>query len=142
MGAVSTTVEQLTERENLNQIRRMHSLSAGQGTVAQETQRTTVARDAPFFGVTPNLYNVSLVTADTEYTQALPANTVRLKFQNRVAADIRYAWAAGKVATPTAPYYTLKSGGVFNGEHVGLPAQTLYLGAAATGNIVEIEAWQ
>ena len=90
---------------------------------------------------TVTIYNVTLTNADTEYSQALPADTRAFEFQCRTAYDIRYAWVTGKVATPTAPYQTLKAGAVKYKENVNLATATLYLASDQAGVIVEIEAW-
>ena len=88
----------------------------------------------------PTILNVTLTAANTEYPQELPANTVLYEFQCRTAYDIRYAWATSKVATPTAPYMTLKSGDVSRVMYVpqSLGAQTLYFASAQAGVVVEI----
>lgn len=88
----------------------------------------------------PTVYNLTLTLASTEYSQELPANCARYDFQCRTAYDVRYAWATGKVATPTAPYMTLKAGGTFTSEFVpqSLGGQTIYFASAQAGVVVEI----
>jgi len=90
---------------------------------------------------TPTLYNVTMTNADTEYSQALPSSTRKIRFQCRTANDIRFAWATGKVATPTEPYFTLKSGAVYTESDLDLTGKTLYLACAAGAKVVEIEVW-
>lgn len=89
----------------------------------------------------PNLYNVTLIVADTEYSQVLPANTKVLSFQCRTSFDLRFAFVTGKVATPTAPYMSLKADGTYFCDTVDLAAGTLYLASSQAGVVVEIEAW-
>lgn len=89
---------------------------------------------------TPTFYNLTLTSADTEYVQALPANTRALQFQCRTAYDIRYAFETGKVATPTSPYSTLKNPSVWYKENI-LTSGSLYLASSEAGVIVEIETW-
>ena len=55
---------------------------------------------------------VELSEADAEYSLTLPDSCVEWSFQCRDAVDIRYAFVTGKVATPTEPYLTCKSGQV------------------------------
>jgi hypothetical protein len=88
-------------------------------------------------GVTPTLYNATLTLANTEYSQALAA-CKGIEFQARTAVDIRFAFVTGKVATPTAPYMTLKAGQwyIFDGSPT-----TLYLASATAGTVVEIIVW-
>jgi len=90
---------------------------------------------------TATVYNVTLTNADTEYSQALPADTRAFEFQCRTAYDVRYAWVTGKVATPTAPYQTLKAGSVKYKENVNLATATLYLASAQAGVVIELEVW-
>ena len=100
----------------------------------------TIGRDVTS---TPTIYNVTLTSADTEYSQALPANCRFFEFQCRTAFAVRYAYATGKVATPTAPYMTLKSGGSYYSPTIyqGSSPSTLFLASAQAGVVVEITAW-
>ena len=78
--------------------------------------------------------NTELTTADTEYSITIPAGARYLTTQLRTAAVMRFAFEAGKVATPTSPYGTVKSGGSFS---VSLPPHhnaTLYL-ASPDGSV-------
>ncbi len=86
-------------------------------------------------------YNVTLASANTEYSQALPANTRRLSFRCRSGVAIRYAWVTGKVATPTAPYQSLQAGAEYVLDGVLLAGSTLYFASGAVGAVVEMEAW-
>ena len=88
-------------------------------------------------GNSPMVYNVTLTDANTEYSQVLAA-CKGIEFQARTAADIRFAFVTGKVATPTAPYMTLKSGQWYYFD--GSPT-TLFLASATAGVIVEIIMW-
>lgn len=90
---------------------------------------------------TPTVYNLTLTSADTEYSQALPANTREVRFRCRTAYDVRFAWVTGKVATPTAPYLTLPAGSDYYSDNDNLASQTLYLASAQAGVVVEIECW-
>jgi hypothetical protein len=92
----------------------------------------------------PTIYNVALTTQNTEYAQQLPADARRIRFQLRTAVDLRYAFTTGLVATPTAPYMTLKSGQVYTMEIqkeqiIGQP--TIYFAAASGSLVVELEVW-
>lgn len=90
---------------------------------------------------TPTVYNVTLTNANTEYSQALAANTRRLCFRCRSGVACRYAWVTGKVAGPTAPYQTLQAGAEYALDGVKLAATTLHLASATAGVIVEVEVW-
>ena len=93
--------------------------------------------------VAPTVYNVTLTVASTEYSQALLSHCRYFEFQCRTEADVRFAFETGKVATPTAPYLTLKAGDYYYSPVVSMGAlpSTLYLASATAGVVVEIIAW-
>ena len=92
---------------------------------------------------TPTVYNVTLTSADTEYSQAMPANCRGFEFQARTSAAVRFAFVTGKVATPTAPYMTLKAGDYYFTPTInqGASPSTLYLASSVAGTVAEIIAW-
>ena len=89
----------------------------------------------------PTVYNVTLTDADTEYSQALPSSTREIRFRCRTLYDVRFAWAADKVATPTAPYLTLPAGCDYHSDNDDLTGESLYLASSEAGVVVEIEVW-
>lgn len=94
---------------------------------------------------TPEIYNVTLTSANTEYSLELPANCRAWSMQARTAADVRFAFETGKVATPTAPYSTLKASGAFTSPELfqnNTGSLTLYLASATAGTIVEVVSWE
>ena len=91
---------------------------------------------------TQTSYNITLTVADTEYSQALPANTKKIEFRNRNSNDLRWSFTTGKVATPTAPYSTLKTGFVHWDDDLDLESKTLYFASSSAGDVVELEVWQ
>lgn len=92
------------------------------------------------YGRTPTILNLTLTSANAEYYVDLPPIVKQVSFQCRAAADVRYAFETGKVATPTAPYFTLKSGGekTLGDMHLG---GRIYFGTASAGSIIELEYW-
>jgi len=88
-----------------------------------------------------NVYNIDLTVINTEYSQALPSGTNAFTFQNRASNDLRFAFVTGKVATPTAPYMTLKAGQNYFEEGLNLTSKTIYLASANAGDDVEIITW-
>lgn len=91
----------------------------------------------------PTIYNITLTNANTEYSQALPANCRLFEFQCRTENEIRFAFVTEKVATPTAPWMTLKAGDYYVSPHMfqGASPSTLYFATAVAGVIVSIIAW-
>lgn len=90
---------------------------------------------------TPTVYNIAMTNADTEYSQALPANTKKLTLQCQTAFDVRFAFATGKVATPTAPYLTCKSGQNYFEDNLLLNSQTIYVACPSAGKVAELIVW-
>ena len=87
--------------------------------------------------VNPTVYNLTLTSADTEYSQNVFESS-GIEFQARTSVDIRFAFVTGKVATPTAPYMTLKAGQWYFFEG---GTSTIYFASATAGTIVEIIMW-
>jgi len=90
---------------------------------------------------TPTEYNVTLASADTEYSQALPTNTLRFTMQNRGYQPLRWSYVTGKVAGPTAPYNQLKPGASISEDDIDLTGKTLYLASSNAGDVVELTVW-
>ena len=91
----------------------------------------------------PTIYNVTLTTADTEYSQAMPANCRRFEFQCRTEHEIRFAFVTGKVAGSTAPYATLKAGDYYESGAInqGASPSTLHFASATAGVVIEVLTW-
>jgi len=111
--------------------------------IDQTTPGTTNKVWADPVTATPVTYNVTLTVADTEYSQAMPANCRAFEFQARTDVAIRAAFVTGHVAGPAAPWITLKAGDYYYSFDLNQEAapSTLYLGSAIPGTIVEIIAW-
>lgn len=129
-----------TDRHNLQTDASGYLKTIAQAADGVDIGNVDVASIGALEQTTPTLYNLTLTSADTEYIQALPANTRALQFQCRTAYDVRYAFETGKVATPTAPYSTLKNPSVWYKENI-LTSGSLYLASSEAGVIAEIEAW-
>ena len=86
-------------------------------------------------------YNVTLTNANMEYSQALPANARKVIFRCRTADTVRYAWATGKVATPTVPYQTLRASAEYALDGIKVASGIIYLASATAGVVIEMEAW-
>ena len=90
---------------------------------------------------TPTIYNVTMASADTEYSQALPANTKKFTVQCQGNYDVRFAFETGKVATPTAPYAIIKAGMNYYEDNLNLTTKTLYFGCGTAAQVLEIVCW-
>jgi hypothetical protein len=91
--------------------------------------------------VTPTLYNVTMVNADFEYSQLLPAKTKRFSIKTRDGTAFRTAFVTGKVAAPTAPYETVPANWEYYEDLLYVTGLTLYFGCGVAGKIVEITVW-
>ncbi len=92
--------------------------------------------------MTFEIRNLTLTDADTEYALQLPPNTSFFSFQCRTSVEIRYAFVTGKVATPTAPFMTLKSAAAYNSHGVDTSdGFTIFFASGTAGVIVEIESF-
>lgn len=90
---------------------------------------------------TPTKYAVAMTLADTEYSQALPANTKKFRIHMRNFSAFRLAYEAGKVATPTDPYETVPAGAEKYENNLNMAALTLYFASSNAAMTAEVEAW-
>lgn len=130
-----------------------NAVDTNKGNAGNNTLRTVVATDQPAIPVKSNTHNlpaistaptqhtITMTNADQEYSQALPANTKKFTFQCRTEFDIRFAFVTGKVATPTDPYMTLKSGMICFEDNLDLTDETLYVACADAGKKIELICW-
>jgi hypothetical protein len=106
------------------------------------TQATLSSIDGKVASSTITEYNITLTNANTEYSQALPANTKKVEFWSRNGYAVRYSFVTGKVATPTAPYLTVKANGFYESPGMGnLSSKTIYFATASAGDIIEMCVW-
>ena len=90
----------------------------------------------------PTLYNLTITTANTEYSQALPAGCNAMEVRLRDSTAFRVAWVTGKVATPTAPYLTIPAGHAYYVSNLDTRrAHTIYIAAPAGTKMAEVEVW-
>jgi len=126
------------------------AVTANQGTagaaawlVDQTDDATRINGKVDPVTATPTPYNVTCTVADTEYSQALPANCRGFEFQARTEAVLRFAFVTGKVAGSVAPYLTLKAGDYYSSPAINQAASpsTLYVASPTAGTVVELIAW-
>ena len=124
------------ESEPISEVQKVTTITNPVGT--KDVAGTQI--DPASMAGTPTLYNVTMTNADTEYSQALPANTKKFLIHTQDGTAFRIAFVTGKVATPTAPYFTVLANDAYYED--GIKASiTLYFGCASAGKIVEIIAW-
>jgi len=131
VGSISAKLRRATQ--GLEDLKTTIVLAAGTANIGKI--------DSPI--TTPTVYNVTCTVADTEYSQALPANCRGFDFQARTEAVLRFAFVTGKVATPVAPYMTLKAGDCYTSPSMMQAAapSTLFVASPTAGTVVELLAW-
>ena len=108
------------------------------GTQINPATEDTLAKLLPTM---PTKYALALTAANTEYSQALPANTKKFRIHLRDFSEFRLAYITGKVATPTDPYETIPAGSEKYEDELNLATLTVYLASPAASKTAEIEAW-
>jgi hypothetical protein len=114
-----------------------------EGTVTVDTSdlATEVTLAKLVGAATPVIYNVTMTNADTEYSQALPASCKKFLIHTRAGEAFRLAFVTGKVATPTAPYFSITPSDAYGEDLVLGAAVTLFFASASAGAVAEIIAW-
>ena len=88
---------------------------------------------------TPTIYNVDMTTANTEYSQALPANTRKLDIKLRVQnALLKIAFVEGESGTN---YIQISYGSSLHLENVKLNNIIVYFQSPSNSQVCEILAW-
>ncbi len=87
------------------------------------------------------MFNVYMELGNFEYSQQLPEGTRAMTMQNREAEDIRISYEAGKVASSTAAFMTVKSGQAYYETNVELSGKTIYVASERDENTAEIIAY-
>lgn len=101
---------------------------------------TTTARIYPSAGdpTAANVHNLSMPTANTEYSQAISNETKRLVIRTRIYGELRMAYVATETATK---YITIPAACSRNIERVNLNSFIIYFRSNVPNQIVEIEEW-
>lgn len=83
---------------------------------------------------------LTLTNANTDYSFAVPPNTLKLTFKSRAAVDLKYSFA-GAGAIASSNYMTIPSGSsaFFDGR---LIPQNIFFQSGTAGTIVEIETFR
>lgn len=89
--------------------------------------------------------NVSLSSADTEYSYTFPANTVGFDVKLRGQGTLLlYAWETGKLPTSgdSSAYATVPQNGLQSQDNVEWSGKTIYLQTGSTSQVAEIVTYQ
>lgn len=104
------------------------------------TESTLVALSAKVVAppTAPTIYNVTMTTASTEYSQALPANTRKFMIKCRGEYDIQVCFVAEGSGTL---YITVPSEQTYWEDQINDASITLYFQCATAAQVAEIVAW-
>ena len=88
----------------------------------------------------PTIYNLTLTTANTEYSQELPKRTVKIQVQSRNDNDMKISFVSGESGSK---YFTIKGGQVYFDSEIFRPdgSYTLYVQSDVANEVAEILAW-
>jgi len=103
------------------------------GFVNSSTLPATTSADT-----TVTMFNLTIATADTEQSQALPANTKKFLLKSRSTGIIKLAYTSGESGTK---YVTIPAHGVFTDDNLYV-SQTIYFQSPTMGEIVELITYQ
>ena len=131
LGSIKTAAEALAVATPDTAAGDLASMSADLGSIDSKLAASTI-----------NEYAVTLTVVDTEYSQALPANTKGIEFMSRGGYPVRFAFTTGKVDASVAPYFTLKSNCAYESPAtLNLSSKTIYFASDNAGDVVELIAW-
>lgn len=141
LGIVYGSLDKLQQRATTKDL--LVQLRSGGAEIDPRQIRALTSSDVVdlAYSTTPAIYNMTMTNANTEYSQALPANTRKFTIHTRDETAFRLAFVTGKVATPTAPYLTIPANKVYYEDFVNLTSKTLYFASGSAGKIIEIVAW-
>ena len=84
------------------------------------------------------IFNLSLVSANTEYSQALSTNAAYFEVKCRSLSDMKLALNPGESGTL---YISIPTGAAFSSRGRIFGTKTLYLQSPSGGVIAEISQW-
>lgn len=90
----------------------------------------------------PTILNVEMTSSNTEYSLAIPEGTKKLQVATADGTAFRVAFVTGKVASPTAPYFTIPANTMLDVTDVYFEAAaTLYVACGSASKVAQVIAW-
>lgn len=89
-------------------------------------------------GTNPKVSNLTLTSANTEYSYTFPIKTTSWSLKARTAVDLKYSWTSGESGTV---FKTVPAGSEVYEENILMNNNIIYIQCATAGTIVEIEYW-
>lgn len=88
---------------------------------------------------TPTIYNLPLADSNTEYSQALPSGTKKLKIRSRLFnTSLKIAFSSGGSGST---YFTVPFGGTLSLAGISFTGVTVYVQSSRSSNVCEIIAF-
>lgn len=136
-------VERTDERQSLD--KKAYYVDPALGTVdrAVHDEVTHSKLDQVIAGVgggtdtATTIFNVNIISAGVEQSQALPANTKKFLIRSRNKGQLRLAYTSGGT---NASYLTIPKGSSYEDEEYYV-AQTIYFQSTQPGDVIEIVAY-
>lgn len=85
----------------------------------------------------PTIFNVSLTSASTEYSQTLPEYASKVMVKCRTSFPIQFSWTSGQSGIL---FMTVPADQTYWDDQVGM-SQTIYLQSSQPGVVAEIQTW-
>jgi hypothetical protein len=85
----------------------------------------------------PTIYNLTLTSANTEYSQSIPEYTSKIMIKCRTSSAIKLSYTSGESGSL---YMTIPSGQTYWDDNIGT-ASTIYLQSTSAGVVAEILCW-
>lgn len=86
----------------------------------------------------PTIYNLTLTLANTEYSQALAANTKQITVRCRGTGKLQIAFSAGDTSLN---WITIPKGSNYSEQSLDLTGVTLYVQSDTAAQVAEIIQW-
>lgn len=83
------------------------------------------------------IYNLTLTSANTEYSQALPNNARKVMIKCRTSAAMKLSYTSGESGSN---YLTIPADQTYWDDHINT-VQTVYLQSTTAGVVAEIMVW-
>jgi len=143
-ASLNATVVQATAA-NFNATVNLSQVGSSSVTLGQKTSANSIPVTLSSDGVTckesitPTIYNITCVSGNTEYSQALPANSKRITIRARTKThDFKFSYTSGQSG---GVYMSLPGGDHYWEDMLNLTSKTLYFQSTTAGAVLEVVAW-
>ena len=112
----------------------------------EQAEQSKLQSDQALLSKKFHIFEIPLLTANTEVKWTIPLGTKRFILQCRTNQDIWISTQQGAVATPLSPYLTLKAGTSWSEydlkiDLLDVQSRVLFLASAGNNIIVEAIIW-